>query len=259
MYSTNIDGETVEFGTSGMLYHSNKLMYDRKTNTLWNQFIGEPALGPLVGSGIKLEILPVTVTTWEEWFAAHPDTTVLNPDTVLNHPEEYGPEWEPYSIYYAYRTSPGTMFPVWRQSEELPTKGQVLGLRINDQTKAYPLNSLKENPVINDSLGGENLVVVSSATGGARAYYRENHSFSLASPPDTSTAATPDGDSPSLTPAEDAAPTLMVDDGGRQWRVEEAHLVRVDEPARRLARIPSHNAYWFGWYSYYPQTAIYTP
>ena len=71
---------------------------------------------------------------------------------------------------------------------------------------------------------------------------RENHSFSVASPTDAATAS-----------------ALLVDDGGRQWRVGENYLVRVDEPSRRLDRIPSHNAYWFGWYSYYPQTAIYTP
>ncbi len=240
MYSTNRDGEVIEFGTSGLLYRSNKLMYDRGTNTLWNQFTGEPALGPLVGSGVKLELLPVTVTTWGEWLAAHPDTTVVDIDTGIYHPEEYAPEWEPFSIYHNYRVSPSLMFPVWRQSDELPTKGRVLGLRINDAAKAYPLESLKENPVINDSLGGENVVVVSSSTGSARAYYRGNRSFSPAA-------------------QDDAGPALLVDDGGRQWRVEEKHLVRVDEPTRRLERIPSHNAYWFGWYSYYPGTAVYRP
>ena len=49
MYSTEVNGETTEFGTSGMLYRSNKLMYDRATETLWHQFRGEPVVGPLQG------------------------------------------------------------------------------------------------------------------------------------------------------------------------------------------------------------------
>ena len=54
----------LEFGTSGFLYQSNKLMYDRKTETLWHQFRCEPVVGPLAGSGIQLEMLPNALTTW---------------------------------------------------------------------------------------------------------------------------------------------------------------------------------------------------
>ncbi len=125
-----------EFGTSGFLYRSNKLMYDRTTNSLWNQFTGEPAVGTLVGQDIKLEILPVVVTTWGEWVQAHPGTSVLDLDTGLYRPEEYPPEWEMSSIYYPYRTSPDTMFPVWRQSDRLPTKGRVFGLALGGDARA---------------------------------------------------------------------------------------------------------------------------
>src|SRR6516162_9739222 len=66
------------FGSSGLLYRSNKLMYDRLTDTLWNQFTGSPAVGPLVGSGIALTLLPVTLTTWTQWRLRHPGTQVLS-------------------------------------------------------------------------------------------------------------------------------------------------------------------------------------
>ena len=59
MYSGKINGETTTFGTSGMLYRSNKVMYDRLTNSLWNQLTGEPVIGPLWDSGIKLDFFPV--------------------------------------------------------------------------------------------------------------------------------------------------------------------------------------------------------
>ena len=64
MYSARIDGETTTFGTSGLLYRSNKVMYDRATNTLWHQFTGEPIIGPLADSGIRLPFYPVLLTTW---------------------------------------------------------------------------------------------------------------------------------------------------------------------------------------------------
>ena len=65
MYSTEVNGQVLEFGTSGLLFRSNKLMYDRATLSLWHQFLGEPVVGSLANSGIKLEVLPVLLTTWE--------------------------------------------------------------------------------------------------------------------------------------------------------------------------------------------------
>ena len=245
MYSTRVNGETLEFGTSGLLYRSNKLMYDRGTNTLWNQFIGEPAVGPLVGSGIKLELLPVAVTTWGEWVKAHPDTTVLDIETGIYPPNSYQPEWQPGSIYYDYRTGADTMFPVWQQSDALSTKGQVLGLKINGATRAYPLQIFQRTPVINGSLGGENLVVVSDGAGGARAYQRGPDQFSI------------DDNAGDANAGDQAGIAFLITQAGVRWRVTEEALVQVDNPSMRLSRIPSHNAYWFGWYAFYPDSDVY--
>lgn len=238
MYSTNLDGERVEFGTSGMLYRSNKLMYDRRTNTLWNQFTGVPAAGPLVGTGIRLELLPVVTTTWEEWLKAHPDTTVLDRETKVYPGRLYQPEWDDRSIYYGYRVSPQTMFPVWRESDALTTKGHVIGLNINGETKAYPLEDLRKDTVVNDVLGGEALVVVTTGHLGSRAYQRGEETFGLE-----------DG--------AERAGAVIADSSGQLWRVEEDALVMEDDSSVRLPRIPTHNAYWFGWYSFYPDTQVY--
>ena len=241
MYSTKFGERVEEFGTSGFLYRSNKLMYDRTTNSLWNQFTGEPAVGTLVGQEIKLEILPVVVTTWGEWVQAHPDTSVLDLNTGLYRPEEYPPEWETWSIYYPYRTSPDTMFPVWRQSDRLATKGRVFGLVIDGDARAYPLDLLAENPVLNDRLGGEAVVLVSSGhSRGVRAYRRDANLFSI----NGGGGAT-------------GGISMLLDQQGRSWRVEEEALVLLQDPDQRLPRLPSQNAYWFGWYAFYPNTDIY--
>ncbi len=73
-------------------------MYDRGTKTLWHQFLGEPAVGELVGSGIELEVLPVTLTTWDDWVAAYPDTTVLNIETGVYSALSYRAEEDRSSI-----------------------------------------------------------------------------------------------------------------------------------------------------------------
>lgn len=243
MYSAKLDGERVQFGTSGLLYRSNKLMYDRKTNTLWRQFLGEPVVGTLADSGIHLTLFPVVVTTWREWVTAHPDTTVLDDDTGVYPASAYLPESDPSAIYYSYFNSPRVMFPVWQQSDALETKAILLGLQINGHPKAYPLVRLKEKVVVNDELGGTELVVVTDpAAGAARAYQRQGHTFRP-------------------SPLERGASHLdtVLDEQDRQWQVTEEALVRVDEPTQRLERLPGHMAFWFGWYASFPQTQVYSP
>lgn len=224
-----------------MLYRSNKLMYDRDSNTLWHQFLGVPAVGPLVGSGIKLKLIPSLVTTWEDWLESHPDTTVLSNDTGVYPQSSYEPEGDPRSIYFDYRSDPETMFPVPHRSGVLRTKDQVLGLKLDGQSRAYPLDVLLDQPVINDSLGTRNVVVVTSAGGAARAYRRGQHRFSS---PETSAGA------------EGVA--ILSDQQGRQWRVGEDALVQAEDPSQKLERLPGYMAYWFGWFAFNQDTDVYS-
>ena len=99
-------GDTVlEFGSTGMLMRSNKLMYDRNTDTVWNAITGEPAFGPLTTSGVLLDVLPVVVTDWASWLAEHPDTSVLSLDTGFRRNYTNG------AAYSDYFNSADLMFP----------------------------------------------------------------------------------------------------------------------------------------------------
>ena len=219
------------FGSSGFLYRSNKLMYDRQTDTLWHQLWATPAFGPLVGSGIKLERLPVTLTTWKVWYADHPDTKVMAFDTRFVRDYSVG------VAYQAYFNSPDTMFPVWRRDDRLPAKSWVFTQLIEGQAKAYPLPVIARERVVNDTLAGQNLVVIHDRGGhGARAYARENYTF---------------------TPATGDSAAEVLDNAGGRWRVTEDAL--VSDSGEKLSRLPGHMAFWFGWFSFYPETKVYGP
>jgi len=239
------DGGTYTFGSSGFLYRSNKLMYDRQTLTLWNQLTGEPVLGKLVGSGIKLNLLPVVVTTWESWFAQHPDTLVLDIDTGYERPYYPGAA---YGDYFAYQD---TMFPVWQRSDVLETKARVYALQIDGIPKAYPVDLLTEQQVVNDTIGSTALVLIAThgeinvdgenqrvgsviynAGGEVRAYNRQDEEFSPGPNPDT-----------------------VVDSAGLLWQVTEEALIGPD--GQMVPRVNGHLAYWFGWYTFFPNTLIY--
>lgn len=232
-------GETVlEFGSTGMLMRSNKLMYDRTTYTIWNALTGEPAFGPLAGSGVQLERLPVVVTDWATWLEEHPDTTVLSLNTGITRSYING------AAYSQYFNDPNfIMFPVWQQDESVnENKEIVFTLLLDDTPKAYPLRLLIPESVTNDTLAGVDLVIVSRDTpqrdffepGGAsvRAYERGEYTFS-----------------PGETHRE------VIDQDGTVWQVTEDALVSPD--GETLPRLPEHLAFWFGWYGFYPDTLVY--
>ena len=241
MYSGIVNGEPTTFGTSGLLYRSNKVMYDRATRSLWNQFIGEPVIGPLADSGIRQPFFPSVVTTWGEWWDEHPDTTVLSQDTGIYPAEFYVPEDNPLAIYYNYFTSEEVMFPVWLRDETFQPKQVVVGLTVGESAKAYSVRDLRAERLVNDTVGGLNVVVVASPESRAgRIYERGDLTFTPV-----------DDDNPDLAPA------ALLDDSGARWTVTEEGLVADGDSERRLPRIPSITSFWFGWYQYHPDTEIY--
>ena len=243
MYSGIVNGEPTTFGTSGLLYRSNKVMYDRATRSLWNQFIGEPVIGPLADSGIRQPFFPSVVTTWGEWWDEHPDTTVLAQDTGIYPAEFYVPEDNPTAIYYNYFTSDEVMFPVWLRDEAFEPKTVVVGLAIGESAKAYAVQDLQDARLVNDTVGGMNVVVVASPESRAgRIYERGDLTFASA-----------DDDDPDLAPA------ALVDDTGVRWTVTEEALIADADPAQRLPRIPSITSFWFGWFQYHSDTEVYEP
>ena len=243
MYSGIVNGQSTTFGTSGLLYRSNKVMYDRATRSLWHQFTGEPIIGPLAYSGIKQPFFSAVVATWEEWLAEHPDTTVLANQTGVYQPEFYVPEDDPRAIYYDYFSTDEIRFPVWFRDPVIEPRKVVVGLAVGDGKKAYTVDDLRQARVVNDAVGGVDVVIAASGESrSARAYERQGETFSLEDGQDS-----------------EAAPRSLVDSAGARWQVTEEALVREDDPSMTLSRIPTQTSFWFGWYQYNPDTEIYQP
>ena len=221
-------GRTFVFGSSGFLFRSNKLMYDQQTLSLWNHMRGEPVVGPLADSGIRLPVRPVVTTTWREWLRAHPDTLVLDLDT--GHTRDYTPG-RPYGRYYE---SPDTMFPVSPRDGRLAPKDFVFVLRLPNAAKVYPVAAFASEALVHDRVADVDVLVLGQApTRTVRAYRRDGLRF----------RAGPDGGT-------------LVDGHGQAWTVEEAGLVNR-ATGRRLLRLPGHLAYWFGWFAFHPDTPVY--
>jgi Protein of unknown function (DUF3179) len=222
LFETQVEGrkKPFVFGSSGFLYRSNKLMFDRETDSLWNQFTGEPVSGPLANSGIRLKIRPVTITTWKAWRAAHPDTKVLSLDTGFKR--DYGSG----VVYADYFASPELMFPAFvRDESKVRRKDYVFGIRELDVARAWPLAVFEKQKIINDSFAKRPVVLIGDA--GARtvrAYERGGNTFSAGK------------DETSLK------------SGNAAWKVTEDALIGPD--GGKLDRIAGHLAFWFAWDGY---------
>jgi len=151
VFDGKINGKNLTFGVSGLLYQSDMLLYDRKTDSLWSQIKGEAVTGPLMGARLKL--LSSTQTTWSGWKKKHPDTRVLSQNT--GYRRDY--DRDPYMGYY---TSSQLMFGVQNRNKAFHPKERVLGLEIGGEFKAYPFSELaKAIEPVTDELHGSKIKV----------------------------------------------------------------------------------------------------
>ncbi|MEM9523926.1 MAG: DUF3179 domain-containing protein [Pseudomonadota bacterium] len=220
LFETQVEGRAkpLVFGSSGFLYRSNKLMFDRETHSLWNQFTGKPVIGPLVDSDIELRQRPVVITTWNSWKASHPGTRVLSLQT--GHRRDYGSG----VVYNDYFSSPDLMFPALVDQSVHRQKDYVFAIRQFGAARAWPLNAFERTRVINDAIVDTPLVLLGSANERTvRAYERGSHTLT-------------------------ASGGGLTDEAGHHWTVTEAALLGPD--GQNLPRVAGHIAYWFAWDNY---------
>ncbi|MCZ6724968.1 MAG: DUF3179 domain-containing (seleno)protein [Thaumarchaeota archaeon] len=150
-YVPTIDGEGVEFGTSGKLYKSNLVMYDRKTNSYWSQVTGQAIVGEL--TGLALRQIPIDTIRWGDWKSLHPDTQVLSKDT--GYSRSYGRD--PYGGYYV---GSGPFFPVGDIDPRRGVMEIVYGILVDGKSKAYPVSEVvAAGGLVNDVFNGVSFLI----------------------------------------------------------------------------------------------------
>lgn len=144
-------GRVLDFGTTGRLRKSNLIMYDRQSETWWQQADGRAIAGRYTGA--QLSFLPIQRASWKEAREGYPEARVLSRDTGYNR--SYGRN--PYRGYDAPGNSPflydGLSPP---EREEI---ARVLQVSHRGETEILPYAELEEHRVSRLELSGEEIVI----------------------------------------------------------------------------------------------------
>lgn len=242
-------GSRITMGVSGWLFNNNLILYDRRDNeTLVPQMTGRAILGPRQGDEVAL--MPVVETTWRYWKRLHPNTTVVSGSghgAGISHYRGYPyPDYREFDSPLLFPLSPGLADnPIGKLFEP---KRTTLGVRYNEAAKAYPFEAMGKQAVINDRVGGLDVVVV---------FHRQER---LALPYDRRIRI--EGAPVTLTfdwavPVDLLYPFTMRDRETRSvWNLE-GEAIEGELAGTRLRQVPAHNAYWFAWATFWQNTGIY--
>lgn len=224
LFSRRVGDRILIFQSSGLLWNSNKVMVDIETDTLWNQLTGEAIAGLLKGT--VLDRFPITVTTYGEWIAEHPDTAVLDipgrASTSRGGNEITGGanySYEPGDAYAEYYASPNVFWPAAEVPDVFADKDLMATLDLDGEQLAVGVDALGAAGPQAFTVAGQTVVVVPT-DGGARFYRGLDGGGVL---------------------------VLVVEDAG------EDTLVLAD--GSELVRLQSGHSFWFAWYANFPDTA----
>jgi hypothetical protein len=238
--STINSNQILQFGTSGKLYNSNLVMYDRISKSLWSQALGEGIVGKYAGQ--KLQRIPFDVAYWKDWKQLYPNSKILSKDTGFSRP--YGAD--PYGDYY---TSNQLYFPVSNHDNRLGLKEKVVGLDNGGggagkgQYKAYKLQQIETQKVINDEINGKPITLFSLHPALVRAYDRMVEGKVL----DFEYNANNNNSSHKITDKQT----------GSEWNFEGI-AVNGKMKGKQLLRLSFDEGFWFEWVAFHPQTQIYS-
>ncbi|WP_267639183.1 DUF3179 domain-containing protein [Haloarchaeobius amylolyticus] len=231
-----VAGEATVFGVSGWLWHSDLVMYDEATESLWSQVIATAIRGPRTGD--ELPLRPATRTTLEQWRAAHPDTEVLLPapeSLTVKGAVTRDVNRDPYAgyEYSAVIGLENTDF----DDDRLHPKALVIGVVAGDVTRAYPLSHVADAGIVQDVVGGLPVVVAATDDGTLVAYDRRL-----------------DGETLRFR----QGPTGDLRAGGSRWTLASGRAIDGPFEGRTLASAtPYPPMFWFAWASFAPETGVY--
>jgi hypothetical protein len=226
-----VDGTEYTFGVSGKLWRNGLVMYDHQTRSLWSGVTGEALQGSLKGKQLTI-LASVPKIRWGDWKVAYPDSKVLT---------LYGFQDGAEDQYAGYHHSGMTgLFAPTHRNTSLPPKTLVMGIRLGDQARAYPLDSFTQTKVALDEFAGKKLVVYRDSDSEASAIFeREVDGHLLAFTPGKT-----------WTVLEDTTT-------GSTWNIVTGTAIAGPMRGKQLRRVPHYNVYWFAWVDFYPHTTLF--
>lgn len=153
VFDRRVEGRVLDFGTTGLLRKSDLIMYDRQTESWWQQFTGAAIVGEM--NGTELVQIPSSIVAFRDFADRYPGGRVLSRKT--GHVRPYGRN--PYRGYDRIGNMPFLLQDP--NDDRLPAMERVIGISVSDSHRIYPFSVLRGQPVINDEFEGVPIAVFS--------------------------------------------------------------------------------------------------
>ena len=252
-FDRRYDGKILDFGTTGRLRHSDLVMYDRQTETWWQQATGEGLVGQYAGE--RLTFVAANVMSWRDVKRQLPDAQVLSRETGLLSPSSYGRN--PYVSYDRGRGPIAQFFRFGRKDNRLPPMERVVALE-DPEAEVYlavPFSVLKDVRVANVEVGDLD-VVVFWAPGTASAV--DNSSIERGRDVGSSATYDPTVDGRKLRFREAGDGRFEDRQTGTIWNLA-GQAVEGELAGRQLEEVVHGNHFWFAWGVFRPDTKVWRP
>lgn len=221
------------FGVSGLLYNSNLILYDRKTDSRWSQMLQQSVWGPR--SGEEAKRIQVFETTFATLQTMYPNAQVMTRQTGWNRDYDRYP-------YGFYRSHEGLLFPVAKKDSRLHLKSRVIGIHSTSASRAYQLDGFgATTQALNEQFEDQSIVVVGNTAQNFAVIYSRVLS---------------DGTILNFAPLQDELPNVMTDDEGNVWDVFGT-AVSGPRAGEQLGMTRSFTAMWFAWAAFFEDGEIY--
>ena len=246
-FERTVKGQMLDFGTTGRLRYSNLVMYDHQTETWWQQGTGEAIAGELTGT--KLIFRAVSIIAWDQFKATYPNGKVLSKDT--GYGRAYGSN--PYSGYDDVNSSP-FLYRGPKTPDVLPAVAYVLTVDLNGKAVAYPYETLKQVNVVNDNVGGTEIVVLWTAGTAASL-----NAATVAGGRDlgSANAFARELDGQTLTFVFQNG-RITDKETGSEWNIL-GQAANGKLKGKGLTPVIAINHFWFSWAAFKPETRVYKP
>lgn len=241
-FDRRVEGETIALGVSGLLRHSDMVMWDNESTSLWQQVTGEGIVGRFAGT--ELEVVTSAIVSFGDFVERFPDgSSLVGPGSARNG---YG-----INPYAGYSSSPGPIGGFF-SGEPDPRRDaleRVVGVAAGGVNAAYPFAELEEVAVVNDDVGGVPVVVF---WGGNTVDALDQGSITDSRVVGTGIAFDRTVDGQELTFSSDGDDLFVDAETGTTWTLLG---VAVDGPlaGSTLELVDHRNEFWFAWARFFPE------